>query len=66
MDGMNVDVQIEQLEVEMEDVENTLLGTGFSEEQWQMIKNYIEAAILHSQWQHLKHLKSLQKLTSEE
>ncbi|HEY2467979.1 MAG TPA: hypothetical protein VGI45_09055 [Terracidiphilus sp.] len=54
MAAINVDVEIGKAEAAMEHAETALIESGFSREQWEMIRTYIVQAIVLQQWNNLK------------
>jgi hypothetical protein len=46
---INLDEEIAKAAKDMDNAEDALVATGFSVEQWMLIKNYILSAIVHNQ-----------------
>jgi hypothetical protein len=60
---MNIDEELQKANKEMNDAEDALAQTGFSVEQWMLIKNYVLSAILSNQ---LSMAKSMQEFGKSE
>ena len=46
---INLDEEIQKAVKDMDDAEDALAATGFSVEQWMLIKAYVLSAIVHNQ-----------------
>jgi hypothetical protein len=51
---LSLDEEIKKERDEMDKAENALALSGFSVDQWMLIKGYVTSAILHSQYQFTK------------
>jgi hypothetical protein len=61
--NMNYDEELQRTNKEMHDAEDALAATGFSVDQWMLIKQYVLAAIEH---RHLILAKKVNELSAEE
>jgi hypothetical protein len=46
---LNLDNELQRVEAEMNKAENDLITSGFSKDQWLLIRKYIASVILHNQ-----------------
>jgi len=57
---LDIDGEMQKAKQEMNDAEDALIQSGFSEDQWMLIKQYVHSVVMHSQlaqakgWQNLK------------
>ena len=49
MFGMTYEERLQKASADMKTAEDDLLETGFSEQQWTLLRQYIQASILHFQ-----------------
>lgn len=56
---INIEEELKQVSGEMDEAENSLIDLGFPENQWLLIRTYINASILQN---HLTMLKTWQDL----
>jgi len=47
--ALNLDKELQRVEAEMNKAENDLIASGFSKDQWLLIRKYIASVILHNQ-----------------
>jgi hypothetical protein len=60
----DVDAEIAKAVQDMDDAEDALVTLGFSMDQWMLIKKYVHAAIVQSQWATAKAWKNLPQSSS--
>jgi hypothetical protein len=59
LQDINVEEELQKASKDMEDAEDELAATGFSVEQWMLIKRYILSAVHHQQLIELKAIQGM-------